>query len=251
MNRLPPLLIVSPLTSASDLTQLPLTEAAKSKISVNPAKFQGMEMVEVIVDAMPFLLTRLTAAEARKIFTAEKCELIFCDPPSEYDTAIGIALGDDLISGKHLPEINRRLLSLGQWIGDSLGATAAAWLPARRVTSFAWFDEAVNQYLDGGPFPALFQASVSEVRRGYFITIGLDYLTGQEIHLITPDNYDLARVTRHLTRIIDSIFTHGKIVKPTRSEGLDESETLIYTPRTDLTEVHIEIQRAANPAQTN
>jgi hypothetical protein len=142
MNPEPPLLIIAPLTDDFDLAQMLWCEAARERISVNHAKFKNLEMVEVIVDAMPFLLSRLTASETSQKFATTKYPAPFRDLPSPGGSAIGIDLGDNLTSARHLPDINRRLLLLGQWIGGSLKASAAAWMPLPDI---------VSDFLFGGP----------------------------------------------------------------------------------------------------
>lgn len=243
MNPEPPLLIIARLANAFDLAQLPWCEAARERISVNHAKFKNLEMLEVIVDAMPFVLSRLTAAETSQRFAAARDQAPFRDLPSPGDSAIGIELGDNLTSARHLLEINRRLLLLGQWIGESLKASAAAWMPSRQVANIANYDQMVRQYLAGSPFPTLFQTSFSEVRRGYFVTTGLHYFAGQEIRLKAPPDYRLADVTDRLVRIIADIVTNGKIDRPTRSEGMVHGERLIYSPSNDLGHVDIAIRK--------
>lgn len=107
-------------------------------------------MVEVIIDAMPFLLSRLTAAEVVQRLAAKQDEPHVRNLPSPIYSAIGVALRDNLTSVRHLPEVNQRLLLLGQWIGESLDATAAAWTPSRKIVHFANFDEIVRQNLANG-----------------------------------------------------------------------------------------------------
>jgi hypothetical protein len=242
MNPEPALLIIAPLTDDFDLAQMLWCEAARERISVNHAKFKNLEMVEVIVDAMPFLLSRLTASETSQKFATTKYPAPFRDLPSPGDSAIGIDLGDNLTSARHLPDINRRLLLLGQWIGGSLKASAAAWMPSRQVANIADYNEIVRQYLAGGPFPTLFQTSFSEVRHGYFVTTGLHYFAGQEIRLTAPPYERLDDVTERLVPIIADIATNGKIDRPARSEGVVEGEILIYSPSNDLGHVDIAIQ---------
>ena len=248
MNPEPPLLIIAPLANTLDLTQVPWCDAAKDKISVNRDKFQNMEMAEVIVDAMPFLLTRLSATETSQIFNSGKYDQLLCALPPATHSAIGVAPGDNLASARHLSEINRRLLLLGQWIGESLGATTAAWMPSRRLTSFAWFDQAVRRYLADDRIPFLFQTAVAEVRSGCFVTSGLHYFAGQELRLTTAEGYDLAAATRHLVQIIYNMIAYGKIISPARSVGSHQNEALIFTPSEDLGHVDVRISNDAHDA---
>ncbi len=245
MNPDPPLLIIAPMADACNLARLPWCEAAREKISVNRAKFENLDMVEVIVDAMPFLLSRLTAAETAQQLAATKNEPHFCDLPTPIHSAIGITLRDNLTSARQLPEVNQRLLLLGKWIGESLNATATAWMPSRKMVHFTDFDEIVRQYLADGHFPALFQTSFSEVDSGHFVTSGLHYFTGQEIRLTAPPDYSLSDISKFLMHIIDAIATHGKIDSSARSNGLNKGETLIYKPSEDLKYVDITIERDA------
>ncbi|MFK7841752.1 MAG: hypothetical protein AB8B54_05760 [Sphingorhabdus sp.] len=239
----PPLLIIAPTADEFDLSHLPLGDVANDNISVNCAKFQEMDLVEVIVDAMPFLLSRFTAPETVQKIAIEKCERLFCDPPSPNDCGIGIAPRDNISSAKHMLQVNHRLLLLGKWIGESLGATAAAWMPSRRLANFQYFTESVEEYLVDGSFPALFQTSFLETEDGSLVTTGLRYFSGQEIHLTAPPDYSKTEVTERMVRIIDDMVNHGKIDNPARSDGMVQGETLFFSPREDLQQVDILIQK--------
>ncbi|ASK87737.1 hypothetical protein [Sphingorhabdus sp. SMR4y] len=241
INSEPPLWIIAPLPEDLVLWQLPWCEAAEGKISVNRSKFTNLEMAEVIVDAMPLCLSRLTATEVGRKLTAGKIETFLCDLPSSSEEAIGITPGDNLASARHIHEINRRLLLLGQLVGESLSATRTVWLPSGKLVDFPWFRQAAGQYIGGGAFPALLRTTVTEVRTGHFVTRGLDYFAGQEIRLTTSQDCDLAAASRHLVRIIEDITTNGKIVTPGLSEGCTQGETLIYTPSDDLAHVDVSI----------
>ncbi len=241
MNPDPPLLIIAPVADDSHLADAPWSDAARERISVNHTKFNELEMLEVIVDGMSFLLSRLTAAETGQRFAADRFEYLFSGPPSAEESAIGVAPRDILASARHLPEINHRMLMLGQWIGESLSATAAAWMPSRRLVSFAYFDETVREYLAGGPFPTLLQTSFSEVHTGCFETSGLHYFTGQEIRLTVPSDYSVCDAARRLVRIINDVTTHGRINSPAQTKGLVEGETLVFSPSDDLAYLDITI----------
>jgi hypothetical protein len=241
----PPLLIIAPIASDIDLTRFPWCPAARHKVCVNRAKFRNLEMMEVLVDAMPFLLTRLTAAETSERLAAGTCDLLSCDLPGSGEGAIAIAPSDTLASDRHVPEVHRRLLMLGQWIGESLDATTAAWMPARKLTRFAWFDNVVRQYLAGRGFPSLFHISFLEGRPGEIATRGLRYFTGQEIHLTLPPDYRRADADERLADIIADIIAHGRITLLSRSKDSVRSETLTYTPSANLEQVEIRIRRDA------
>lgn len=238
----PSLLIIASMPDELDLAQLPLRDEASAEISVNRAKFKDMEMAEVIVDAMPFLLTRLTAAETGQQIAAMNDATISRDRPSATESAIGVALGDNLTSARHLTEVNRRLLLLGKWIGEGLKASGAAWMPSRRLVPFADYDKIVCRYMADGAFPVSFLTSFSEVQRGEFRSRGLRYFSGQEIRLTAPADYSPSVVIERLGRIIEDLTSRGKIDRPARADGIIPGETLIYNPSDDLGHVDIDLR---------
>lgn len=210
----PALLIVAPMMNGFDLAHFPWSREAGGRLVVNGAKFDDLDMLEVIVDGMQFLLSRLSAEESRRKFADENFGPLSGDLPYPDGSAIGIGPRDIVTSARHLPEINCRLLMLGQWIGTSLAATAAAWAPSGTLVHFADYDQAVRNYLAGGPFPPDFQICFSEERKGRFITRGLAYFAGREIRLSVGADYEASDVAEQLARIIDDIVTHGKIDIP-------------------------------------
>ena len=141
MNPEPALLVIAPLAEGFDLTHFPWSQAATERISVNSAKFSELDMLEVIVDGMPFLLSRFTTVAIDEI---------------SHQSAIGVTPRGILTSGQHLPEIIHRILLLGKWIGDSLAATTVALMPSGDIVSFEYFDEVVKDYLTGKPLPSSF-----------------------------------------------------------------------------------------------
>jgi len=243
--RQPPLLIIAPLADDFDLAQLPWCDAAREKVSVNHAKFTNLEMVEVIVDAMPFLLTRLTAEETSAKLAAGAIDQPAGDLAVSGESAIGVAPGSNLVCARHLPEIHGRLLLLGRWIGKSLDATAAAWMPAGKLGGFAGFDDMVDQYLAEGRFPSPFHISFSQAGNDSFLTRGLRYFTGQEIRLTVPSNYERAEISERMEQIIAEVAAHGRIDGPFRSECPVRGETLIHTPGDNPEQVDILIRRDA------
>ncbi|WP_417594189.1 hypothetical protein [Parasphingorhabdus sp.] len=246
MNPEPLLLIIAPIADGGDWQDLLQSKAAGEQISINSAKFDQLEMLEIIVDGMPFLLSRSTASETRQRCAPERFERLFADLPSPNDSAIGIAPGDILSNAMHLPEINRRMLMLGKWIGINLNATSAAWVPSSTLSGFSYFVETVSEYLAGGPLPILFQIAFSEVGNGYFETRGLDYFSGQEIRLSAPPDYSVSGVAKRMVRIIDDIASHGKIEVPSQARGMIAGEILIFSPSDDHARVDITIENRSD-----
>lgn len=239
VNAEPPLLIIGKFPEDLELARLKWPEEARENIGFNSAKFSELELSEVIFDGMPFLLTRLSESETGSRFAADRFDSLFCDLPSSKHSAIGVRPGNHLAGAAKLPEVNRRLLQLGRWIGRGLDADFAAWSPSRRLASFSFYDEIVTRYVDDGPLPILLQASFLKVGDRHFVTRGVDYFAGQEIRLVTPPDYSDAEAARHLVRVILDVATHGRINGFARSAGLVPGEILEFSPGEDNIEVEI------------
>ena len=246
MNPEPLLLIIAPIADGSDWQDLLRSKAASEQISINSAKFDQLEMLEVIVDGMPFLLSRFTASETRQRCETGRFERLFTDLPTANDSAIGIAPRDILSNAMHLPAINQRILMLGKWIGKSLAATSAAWVPSSRLTGFSYFAETVSEYLAGGPLPILFQIAFSDSGKGDFETRGLHYFSGQEIRLSAPADYSVSDIATRMVRIIDDIASHGKIDVPSQARGMIAGEILIFSPSNDHARLDITIENRSD-----
>ena len=162
MKNEPALLIFAPIADGFDLAHLSWCEAARERILINHAKFTDLDMDEVIIDGMPFLLSRFTAEETGHRFAKENFEKLADGLSTSNDSAIGVTPGEILTSGQHLPEVIQRILILGRWIGDSLAATAVAWIPSGALVGFECFEEAVGEYLAGKPLPSKFQTASAE-----------------------------------------------------------------------------------------
>ncbi|VWX56926.1 hypothetical protein [Sphingorhabdus sp. 109] len=240
----PPLLIIAPVADDTDLTQLPWCEAARERLSVNRSKFENLEMAEVVFDAMTFLVSRQTAAETGRLLAGKGSASPQGNPPCPDTPSLGIALSDILESARHLPAVNHRLLLLGKWIGESVSANAAAWLPSGGLSDFPDYCTSVERLLAGGPFPTAFQTWISRAPDGHFLTRGLGYFAGQEIRLTAPAGYDLDAISARLVPVIDNIATRGRINRPARIEGMVQGEMLAFTPSDDLGRVDIVIEKS-------
>jgi hypothetical protein len=162
VNPEPALLIVAPVADGFDLAHIPWSRTARERISVNNDKFSELDMLEIIVDGMPFLLSHFATEETGQIFARKNFKKPSADVRISHQSAIGVTPRDILTSGQHLPEIIHRILLLGKWIGDSLAATAVILVPSSELVSFEYFDEAVKEYFEGRPLPSSLLAAFPE-----------------------------------------------------------------------------------------
>jgi len=173
-----PLLVIANLPSDFSLADLQLSEQDRQSIRINTAKYQGLDLLEVILDGMTFTLRYHNAEETRANHGIGALRRLFCDTPSQSSAAISIALGENMAYGKHIAAVNRAYLRLALSIGNNVAATHAAWLPAGQIAGFDYFSGPVTDYVNGGPLPVAVQIAITENATGRFETPGLDYFAG-------------------------------------------------------------------------
>jgi hypothetical protein len=139
-------------------------------------------------------------------------KLFYNPDPSNVCSSIDVSLGRNASGGERVPSILQVLLSAAAKLGLSLGAVATIWQPAKIVSGFGYFSEAVADYLDGGAFPALAMIDFTSAADGTLHTNGLRFLTGEEIQ-IANDNMDQGELMRTIIRAAHDLITSGSAVQ--------------------------------------
>ncbi len=234
-----PLLIMADIPQSFCLTDLILSEQAMEIIGLNPSQYHNQ--MEAVISGMTFSLIHYSTEEIDQSLPTTDLEHIFCEPTELKLSGIGIALGENIKSAKHSETINRALLQLTSYVGQSIKATAIIWRPAQLQIGFDYFAGATDHYLKGGPFPVLAQIAVSKTTEGSFLTSGLSYFSGQEATINTPTGYAPNQVIKRLVRIAHDIATNGKVEKSIETDGFIPGEILSLIPREDGQVVEIVI----------
>ena len=237
----PPLLVIAALPESFNLSELEFSGNQKNQTVINQVKFQELQIVEVVLNGMAFILTHYTAEETRENFGIAQLETIFSERPKEKAASIGLTFGENLTSGKHVPAINQALLKLAAMVGESVSASHIAWLPAKQNVDFNYFLEAVDEYVAGGPMPALVQIKVEEKGNGLFVTTGLEYFSGQEIHLQAPAGFPATEAIKRMVRISHDIATNGKIDNDIDTAGMVAGEQISFRTNANGSRVLVEI----------
>ncbi|QJB68427.1 hypothetical protein [Parasphingorhabdus halotolerans] len=236
-----PLLVVAKLSTHFRISSLVKQLKSEGQATYAPQANNASEQCEVILDGMSFLLSRYAPAELNKGFEIDTLANSFCKKPVSDSSAIGIALGENIKSGKHVATINRALLKLAILTGDIVNATHVSWLPARHNIDFGFFVEAANDYIAGGPVPALIQVAVNKSSDGALHTTGLDYFCGQEVVFQAPPDFPENESIKRLVRIAHDLATNGPIDNAIETSGLDVDETIRFQPSGDSKHLSVEI----------
>ncbi len=236
-----PLLIMADIPPTFRLADLSVSGKMSEGISLTPSQYQSRDRLEVMTGGMGFELIHYSAEEISQNLSIADLEHIFCEAPEKRLAGIGIKPGKDIGAARHSDTVNRALLKLARYVGQSVNARTIVWRPAGLHVGFDYFVGSTDHYISGGPFPVLSQIAISETAKGEFETSGLSYFSGQEIRITSPDGYEPNEVVKRLVRIAHDIATNGKIEKKIETDGFVRGEKLLITPQTDGSMVEVAI----------
>lgn len=240
-DHLPPLLIVGSFPDTFNLPDLLQSSLVRKNISLTKTKYADLDRHKIITDGMVFELDLFSEEETGNILKQNCGATLFGSAAEQGSAGIGLWLGDHLENGRHLPSINRTLLKVAQILGQAVSATHICWLPARQSIDFAHFEEAVADYLAGGPTPILIQIAITKNPNNRLQTRGLSYFSNQEITLAETPNLSESEALKRLVRISHDIAINGKIDNVLEVDGLDKGEKITFKPSRNASELAVEI----------
>ncbi len=181
-----------------------------------PAKRQLCEREalsrEIVSDGMIF---RLTIECAHDMGSDRTIENLFTSRIPHNCKAVGITLGQHLVTGKHMPPVNLALLSIARTIGVELEAIGIVWLPAKLHVDFAYFSAAVDQYSESGIFPTIVQIALQSPGNGRLETRGLTYFAGREVRTLYPEQQNRRAWMSHFLRLTGAVMSGQRLTKET------------------------------------
>ena len=152
--------------------------------------------------------------------------------------AVAIRAGSHLAGGESMVPVVRGLVALGAALSDLPGVKAIAWTPARSVMSRAHFAASVEDWLTGGPFPALGLIAWTTPAAGVLRSEGLAYFIGQELELAPNSEQNQADRMKLAIRAVHALVTGGSLTAPTRL-AMPGGEPLLAEPSPDGRTVRI------------
>lgn len=143
--------------------------------------------------------------------------------------AVTLEPAPHLREGRAMLPVVRTLAGLGATLAGLPGVVAVNWIPAKCWMAPAYFRSVVEDWLAGGPFPALGLSSLVRERDGSMVTAGLDYLLGQELRFVPDRNTVPAAVARIAVRLIHALVESGPLHASREFEG-PEGERVLVEP---------------------
>ena len=181
--------------------------------------FRGLSF-SVAINAHSMPLTHL-----KSIFCNLDTALIGCD--------IDIMLGEHVAGGERVPAIIQGLLGFVSKLGTASNAAATVWHPAKIMSGFPYFAEAVADYLDGGAFPVLAMVNFKAADDGLINSTGLAFLAGQELQAIS-DGLDEQELMRRIVRVVHDVAVNGSVNEPAKLGGIEPDEIIQLQPLPEM-----------------
>ncbi|WP_430429043.1 hypothetical protein [Parasphingorhabdus sp.] len=162
MHPEPSLFIFAELDDKFSLNDLQFDRFSDDGLMVNQAKYQGLELIELILSGMTFVIAHQRAGENITDRSRRGFEYIFCAPETGNLPNISISLSENLLHGKDVPAVHQINFKLGQIIGEMVKAKAVAWMPARKIFGYEFFTDMVDQHQADGLSPASIHIAISD-----------------------------------------------------------------------------------------
>lgn len=137
-----------------------------------------------------------------------------------------------LAEGRGLLPIVRALSGLAAELCRLPGVTGVYWRPAHCWMTPKYFSGVVGEWLKGGPFPGLGLTSLRHAEGGAMVSVGLDYLIGQELHFEPNRKLAPAAVARIAVRLVNELVGSGPLQRSAQLRG-PEGELVEVQPSPD------------------
>jgi hypothetical protein len=206
---------------AAAIASVPRVSISHSPASASEGD-RERQWLELLLDGMTFDLSGLAPGAPAGLPALEY--LFDCpdDPLEGRSAALVLVPGPHLSAGAGSLPVVRAQVGLGALLARALPEVVAlAWAPARSVIGREFFCTTVEAWLGGGPFPALgltaFRPTIDEGLQ----SVGLAYLTGQEVRLEPALVADRAAATRLAVRLVNMLVSTGPLERADRITGPD------------------------------
>ena len=173
----------------------------------NPAEERDKgAWLELLLDGLAFDCLGLAPGPALGLpISAHRIGIPVCDDMHEME-AIGLFPGPHCDAAAHTLPVVRAQMVLGKALALGLtGVQRVAWSPARAFMATTFFIRAVEDWVSGGPFPALALVAYDRASDGAIGSEGLAFFTGQEVSIARQLAQDPVAATRLAARVVNEL----------------------------------------------
>ena len=156
--------------------------------------------------------------------------------------AISLEPAPHLAEGRGLLPVVKVLAGVGAELAHLPGLTGVFWQPARCWMAAKYFRGVVAEWLGGGAFPALGLTALQRENDGAMVSVGLDFLIGQELRFEPHRRLVPGAIARIAMRLIHSLIESGPQMERADYIGPD-GERLLLEPIKDSRELRVLLRR--------
>ncbi|MEQ1540935.1 MAG: hypothetical protein ABL926_01650 [Novosphingobium sp.] len=156
--------------------------------------------------------------------------------------AIWLAPGPHIAAGRGLLPIVRVLAAIGSRLATLPELKAVCWQPAGSWMEPGYFRRVVQDWLDGGAFPALGLTSLRRESNGAMVSLGLGLLIGQELRFEPERALPAAAIARISVRLIHELIESGPLLDTREFEG-PNGEALLAVPVRDGQQLRVMVRK--------
>lgn len=156
--------------------------------------------------------------------------------------AIWLAPGAHIAAGRGLLPIVRVLAGIGSRLATLPELKAVCWQPAGSWMEPGYFRRVVQDWLDGGAFPALGLTSLRRESNGAMVSLGLGLLIGQELRFEPERALPAATIARISVRLIHELIASGPLLEPHEFQG-PNGEALLAVPVRDGQQLRVMVRK--------
>ena len=142
-----------------------------------------------------------------------------------------------MAAGHTLPVVRAQMVIASALAAGLEGVVRMTWTPAAIAMPAAFFRRAVDDWISGGPFPALALVAYTREATGALVTDGLSYFTGQELRLEPALVDDPVAATRLAARLVNHMVAALPLTSPQDFSGMS-GEALRLEPNGAIVQVH-------------
>lgn len=203
-----------------------LADGAQARFAISHAPPPDQGWLELLAMGMTADCRGLTPAVAAPL-PAKGAMLGLGDFPA--GEAIALQPGPHLAEAAALLPVVRAMAMLALQLAELPGLLALCWNPAGCWMAPAYFRKIANDWLAGGPFPALGLTSLHRGEQGAMHSRGLAVFTGQELMIPAAEGITPADQARIAVRLINELVGLDPLTEPVELTG-PRGETVVVAP---------------------
>jgi hypothetical protein len=128
--------------------------------------------------------------------------------------ALSLQPGPHIAAGAALPPVLRGLLGVAIALARLPQVRAVCWHPSACAMEPGYFIRIAEDWLGGGPFPALGLIALHRQDSGLLVSTGLAFFTGQELAIDPDRRWQPTDMAQLAIRLIDDLIAVGTVTEP-------------------------------------